>query len=127
MCELEICTVLEFLGFLRLNTPFAHNVFKLVILYLTHIVLKGVAKGERGKSPPPRNRKNCYRKMVVFPKALFLVTNFRKNVKNQNKKFNFSIAFSSKNFKISQQFVFFVKMRKKLTHRLLTYLKNMQK
>ena len=37
---------------------------------------KGVARGEGGKSPPPRNRKNCCRKLVLFPKALFLVTNF---------------------------------------------------
>ena len=48
-------------------------------------------------SPPhPRCRKNCCRKMVLFPKALFIVTNF----------FN-------KNFlKISQQFVFLSKRRK---------------
>ena len=42
-------------------------------------IIKGVARGKGGNSPPPtRNRKNCYRKMVLFPKALFLVTNFRK-------------------------------------------------
>ena len=34
--------------------------------------------GERGEPPPPKP-KNCRRKMVLFPKALFLVTNFRKN------------------------------------------------
>ena len=31
-----------------------------------------------GGNPPPRNRKNCCRKLVLFPKALCLVTNFRK-------------------------------------------------
>ena len=44
---------------------------------------KGVARGEGGNPPTP-NRKNC-RKMVLFPKALFLVTNFRKKIKNKNK------------------------------------------
>ena len=34
---------------------------------------KGVARG-----PPPQTEKNCCRKMVLFPKALFLVTNFPK-------------------------------------------------
>ena len=62
--------------------------------------------------------------MVSFPKALFLVTHFRKiNLKIKLKiklKFNFSIEFSSKNFKISQQFAFFVQTRVKLTHGLLT-------
>ena len=60
--------------------------------------------------------------MVLFPKALFLVTNFPiKNKKLKIKKFNFSIEFSSKNFKISQQFVFLVQTRKKLTHGLLNF------
>ena len=40
-------------------------------------IAKGVARGKGGNSPPP-NRKNCCRKMVLFPKALFLVTNFPK-------------------------------------------------
>ena len=40
---------------------------------------QGRSQGERGEiPPPPRNRKKCCRKMVLFPKALFLVTNFRK-------------------------------------------------
>ena len=39
---------------------------------------KGVAREEKGEIPPPRIPKNCCRKMVLFPKALFLVTNFRK-------------------------------------------------
>ena len=70
---------------------------------------KGVASGERRKSPPPENRK-----MVLFPKALFLVTNFQ--TKNKNKKFYFSIEFSPKTVKFSQNFpticVFCQKTRK---------------
>ena len=53
----------------------------------------------RGKIPP-RSRKNCCRKMVLFPNALFLVTNFAKIII----KFKFSIDFSSETFKISQNF-----------------------
>ena len=68
-------------------------------------LLQGRSQGGKGgKFPPPPNRKNCCRKMVLFPKALFLVTNIRKKIKNKNKKFNFSIEFSSKNFKIFSKF-----------------------
>ena len=46
---------------------------------------QGRSQGEAGN--PPRNRKNCCRKLVLFPKALFLVTNFqKKNKNNKNKK-----------------------------------------
>ena len=38
--------------------------------------IKGVARGKW--EIPLRNRKKCCRKMVLFPKALFLVTNFPK-------------------------------------------------
>ena len=52
----------------------------------------GRSHGERGEfSPKP---KNCCRKMKLFPKALFVVTNIPKIIK----KFNLSIEFSSKNF-----------------------------
>ena len=61
---------------------------------------KGVARGKWGKSPPPPKPKKC-RKMVLFPKALFLVTNFQKN---KNKKFNFYIELSSQIFKILSNF-----------------------
>ena len=54
---------------------------------------------------PPETEKTCCRNIVLFQKALFLVTNFRKNKsKSKNKKFNFSIAFSSKNSKIFSKF-----------------------
>ena len=42
---------------------------------------KGVARGGKGGNPPPPKPKYCCRKMVLFPKALFLVTNFRKKNK----------------------------------------------
>ena len=32
--------------------------------------------------PPPEIEKNCCRKMVLFPKALFLATTFPKLAKN---------------------------------------------
>ena len=85
----------------------------------THKAISGLrgGGGVRGFNPaPPRTWKNCCRKMMVFPKALFLATTFRKN----RYKFNFSIAFSSKIFKsfskISLPIVFFVQTRKNLTH-----------
>ena len=53
--------------------------------------------------------------MVLFPKALFLGTNFRKN---KNKKISFFYRIFIKKFqhflKISQQFAFFVQTRKKI-------------
>ena len=61
--------------------------------------------GERGNPPPPKPKK-CCRKMVLFQKALFLVTNFRKKIKI--KKFNFSIEFSSKNFKMFSKLINFL-------------------
>ena len=45
--------------------------------------------------------------MVLFPKALFLVTNFRKKIKNKNKKIKNSIFlrnFHQKISKFSQNF-----------------------
>ena len=75
----------------------------------------GVAGGEHRESPPPRNGKNCCRKMMLFPKTLFLATTFPKIVKIQ-----FSYWIFIKNFqkflKIFQLFVFFVQTREKLTH-----------
>ena len=63
---------------------------------------QGRSQGGRGENPPPRNRKNCCWKMVVFPKALFLVTNFRKKIKNKNKKIKNSIFLRNFHEKISK-------------------------
>ena len=49
--------------------------------------------------------------MMLFPKALFLATTFPKIYKNSI----FLMNFYLKNFKIFQQFVFFVQTREKLT------------
>ena len=64
---------------------------------------KGVARG-KGEIPPPRNGKNCCRKMVLFAKAPFLVTNFQIKIKIKIKNFNISIEFSSKKFKNFSKF-----------------------
>ena len=56
--------------------------------------------GTYGTSPPPRNGKNCCRKMMLFPKVLFLATTFPKIVKNSMFLLNFYQKFS----KISQNF-----------------------
>ena len=84
---------------------------------LMHLVIKGLARGKGGESLSPRNRKYCCRKMGVFPKALFLGTNFRKNKTNKKIQFFYRIFIKKfQNFvKISQQFGFFVQMRKELT------------
>ena len=49
----------------------------------------GVRRGVRGVSNPPRTGKNCCRKMMLFPKALFLETKFPKNDKNSILRLNF--------------------------------------
>ena len=60
----------------------------------------GAAKGDIGNVPPPPEMEKCCRKMMLFPKALFLATTFQKLLK-----LNFSIEFSAKNLKISQNFL----------------------
>ena len=56
--------------------------------------------GEHRERPPPRNRKNCCRKMVLFPKGLFVATTFPKLAKNSIFLLNFYQKFS----KFSQNF-----------------------
>ena len=71
--------------------------------------------------------------MVLFPKALFLLSIFKKIkiIKIKNKKIQFFYRIFIKQFqnflKISQQFVFFVQTRQKLTHALLNFYENMLK
>ena len=61
----------------------------------------GAAVGQnRERPPPPEIEKNCSRKMMLFPKALFLATTFPKIAKNSN----FSIEFYHKIAKFSQNF-----------------------
>ena len=55
--------------------------------------------------------------MMLFPKALFLVTTFPKIVKNSI----FLLNFYQKFLKVSQQFVYFVQTRENLTHGLLNF------
>ena len=93
------------------------------------IYYSGVRRGGGvwGVWTPPRTGKNCCRKMMLFPKFLFFATNFPKN----RYKFNFSIEFSSKRFKIFSKFpqpiVFFVQTRENLTHGFVIYLQNRRK
>ena len=61
-------------------------------------------QGEQRERPPPRNGKNCGRKMMLPQKDLFFATNFPKIVKK-----SFFILNCYKKCKISQPFVFFVK------------------
>ena len=61
--------------------------------------VKGEARG-RENSLPQKLKKKCFRKMVSFPKALFLVTNFPKIVKNSI----FLLKFYQKLSKFSQNF-----------------------
>ena len=54
------------------------------------------SQGEEGGGipPPPPKPKNCCRKMMLFPKALFLVTIFPKIIKNSIFLLNFDPKFS---------------------------------
>ena len=68
----------------------------------------------------PRNWKKCCRKMVLFPKALFLATTFLKLSKNSIFLLNFYQKFS----KISQSFPTICIIRpngKKWTHRFVNF------
>ena len=51
-------------------------------------------QGSLGVRTPPRTGKNCCIKMILFPKALFVVTTFPKIDKN------FLLNFHQKNFKL---------------------------
>ena len=91
-----------------------YNCIYIFIYIYVYIHIKGVARGKEGKSPSP-NWKYCCRKMMLFPKALFLVTNFRKNINIKKQKINFLIEFSSRNFEILSKFPnfrFFFKLAK---------------
>ena len=89
--------------------------FKLKFRYLLHVPLhmflyskksQAIAliqwrrQGGTQGTPPPRNWKNCCRKMMVFPKALFLATTFPKIDKNSI----FLMKFYQKMSKFSQNF-----------------------
>ena len=84
----------------------------------------GVARGGTGGTPLG-TEKNCCRKMMLFPKALFLATTFTKIVKNSI----FLLNFNQKLSKISQNFptMFFVQTPKNERIGLLIFLKNMLK
>ena len=66
--------------FTRLNCSKERKFWALYLL--TYKLLAGQQgrrqEGEGEISPSPETEKNCFRKIVLFPKALFLVTNFRK-------------------------------------------------
>ena len=66
-----------------------------------NILCIGAAMGKHRERPPPRNGKNCCRKMMLFPKALFVAITFPKIVKNSIFLLNFYQNFSN----ISQNFV----------------------
>ena len=65
---------IECIGMIDFRLDFPEKSFSDEII---RIPSKGVGSGKGvGEIPPPRNRKNSCRKMVLFSKALLLVTNF---------------------------------------------------
>ena len=83
---------------------------------------KGAARGGNRERPPPEIEKNCCRKMVLFPKVLFLATTFPKLTKISIFLLNFYQQFSQ-NFQtmsVSSQ------TREKVTHDLINSYENMQ-
>ena len=88
-------------------------------LWIKILFLPAVPAGGEKNIPPSRNRKNCCRKIVLFPKALFLVINFRKIKLKIKIKIQFFYIIFIKTFKFSQQFSFIFQTREKLTHGLL--------
>ena len=71
------------------------NLVDIVCKVLDHQSSQADLGGGKG-TPPRRSRKNCCRKMVLFPNPLFSITNFQKIII----KCKFSIEFSkfSRNF-----------------------------
>ena len=61
-----------FVGFLSINVP-------LNVIYSRQWRRQG---GTQGTFPPPEIEKNCCRKMMLFPKALFLASTLPKFAKN---------------------------------------------
>ena len=97
-----------------------HSIKHLTFEWCSESQLIGAATGGTQGTfpPPPEIEKNCCRKLVLFPKALFLAPTFPKVTKNSI--FLLNIYAKFQNFlKISKQFVFFVQTREKLTHGLL--------
>ena len=74
--------------------------FVLITEFLNYIKNHSRRQGEHMERPPPEIEKNCCRKMVLFPKALFLATTFPKLAKNWIFLLNFYQNFS----KLSQIF-----------------------
>ena len=70
-----------------------------LICFLSSLI-SGVRRGLGGFNPPPPTGKNCCRKMMLFPKFLFLATNFLNIDKNSIILLNFHQKFS----KFSQNF-----------------------
>ena len=106
-----------FLTFLR--TPVYRDTYAAIPLTSPPLVARA---GQRKREIHPKPKK-CCRNMVLFPNAIFLITNFPKKVK-----ISIFLANFHRNFlKISQQFVFFVQTHKKLTHGLLDLLENYAK
>ena len=89
--------------------------FKMKIFLFKRLALNHRRRqGEHRERFPPPKWKNFCRHMMLFQNGPFFATTFPKIVKNSIFLLNFSRNFQ--NFlKISQQFVFFVQTREKLT------------
>ena len=82
-----------------------------VATYYSYMHWRRQGRGEHRERPPPRNLKNCCRKMTLFPEALFFATTFPKVAKNSI--FLVNLYQNLPNFlKISKQFVFCPNARK---------------
>ena len=103
---------------------FLKQIFNFLLRFGKVSWMTGVRRRVRGGlNPPPRTGRNCCRKMLLFPKALFLATTFPKN-----RKIQFFYWIFIKNFEkfltIFPTICVFRQKREKVMHGLLNFSKN---
>ena len=75
--EIKKHWILQFSGGLELDLGLIFG-----LIFHTHLIGAARGRGNIGNVPPSQNGTNCWRKLMLFRKALFLATTFPKIVKS---------------------------------------------
>ena len=89
-CRRETLHLKFYSGFMKIRQIF----YSKLKIYPNCSLYHRRRQGEHGERSPPRNWKNCFRKMLLFPMALFLATTFPKVAKKSIFLLNFYQKFS---------------------------------